>query len=126
MAGLAEITLVGMLVTDPELRLTPTGAVASFTVAANGGRYDPATGEWVDTGTTFLPCTIRRQAAENSAASLTKGTHVLVTGALRQRQWDTTNGDTRCAYELDATEVGISLKYATATITTTTRPNHQR
>lgn len=121
MAGLAEITLVGILVTDPELHFTSTGiAVAGFTVAANERRYDPATDQWVDMGTTFLPCRIRRQAAENVAESLTKGTHVLVTGALRQREWKTTDGDQRYAYEVDATEVGISLKHATAQVTKVT------
>jgi single-strand DNA-binding protein len=118
MAGLAEITLVGILVTDPELRVSPTGAaVASFTVAAHDGRYDPGTGEWVDKGATFLRCPIECQAAENVAESLTKGARVLVTGVLKQREWETTDGDKRYAYEVDATEVGASLKWATMKIT---------
>ncbi len=121
MAGLAEITLVGILVTDPELRFTSTGiAVATFTVAANDRRHDPAIDHWVDTGTTFLPCRIWCQAAENVAESLTKGIHVLVAGALRQREWETTDGDQRYAYEVDATEVGISLNHATAQVTKAT------
>lgn len=119
MAGLAEITLVGILVTNPELRTTPTGdAVATFTVAANDDRYDPATGEWADRGTTFLRCFIRHQAtAENAAESLTTGMRVLVTGILRQREWETTGGDQRYAYELDAVEIGVSLKSARVKIT---------
>ena len=122
MAGLAEVTLVGILVTDPELRLTPTGvAVATFTVAANDGRYDPDTGVWADKGTTFLRCSIERHAAQNVAESLTQGARVLVTGVLRQREWDTTDGDQRYAYELHATEVGASLKWATVKITKATR-----
>lgn len=122
MVGLPEITLVGILVADPELRVTPTGAaVADFTVAANDLCYDPDTGEWIDKGATFLRCSIWRQAAENVAESLTKGTRVLVTGVLRQREWDTIDGDKRYAYQVDATEVGVSLKRATVKITKATR-----
>jgi len=94
MAGLPEITLVGILVNDPHLCLAPSGAaVATFTVAANGHCYDPDTGQWIDEGTTFLPCSIWHHAADNVAESLTTGTKVLVTGVLRQREWDTTDGD---------------------------------
>jgi single-strand DNA-binding protein len=120
MVGFAEVTLSGILVTDPQLLVGSAGPVASFTVAASGRRYDPVTGQRVDTGMTLLTCTIQRQAAENVAASLTRGTHVLITGVLRQREWDTTSGDQRYAYQLDATDVGISLNYTTVTITTAT------
>ena len=121
MVGLPEITLVGIRVTDPELRITPTGAaVATFTVAAHDRRYDPTTGHWIDKGATLLPCSVWRHAAENVVESLTTGTRVLVTGVLRQREWDTTGGDKRYAYELDATEVGVSLTAATVRITTAT------
>jgi single-strand DNA-binding protein len=93
MAGLPETTLVGILANDPHPCLAPTGtAVAHFTVAANNGRYDPVTGEWVDKGATFLRCSIRCHAAENVAESLTKGARVLVTGTLRQREWETNDG----------------------------------
>ncbi len=90
MAGLPEITLAGILVTDPELLVSPTTgvAVAHFTVATNDGRYDPVTGERVDRGATFLRCSIGCRAAENVAESLTKGARVLVTGVLRQREWE--------------------------------------
>ncbi|MGH3856545.1 MAG: single-stranded DNA-binding protein [Pseudonocardiaceae bacterium] len=118
-AGLADITLAGILVADPELRFTATGAVASFTVAAHERRFDPATGHWVDIGTTFLPCFIGRHAADNVAESLTTGTRVLVTGVLRQREWETTTGDQRFACELHATEVAVSLNHATAQVTRT-------
>ncbi|MGH3976026.1 MAG: single-stranded DNA-binding protein [Pseudonocardiaceae bacterium] len=118
-AGPVEITLAGIVVTDPELRVMATGAVASFTVAAHERRFDPATGQWVDTGTTFLPCAIGRQAAENVAESLTKGTRVLITGMLRQREWETTTGDKRHAYEIHATEIAVSLNHATVQITRT-------
>ncbi len=117
MVGLAEITLVGMLVTDPELSVRPGGtAVARFTVAANDGHCDQVTGEWVDKGVTFLRCSIGGQAAENIAESLTKGAWVLVTGVLRQREWETADSDKRYAYEVDATEVGVSLTWATVTV----------
>lgn len=128
MAGLAEVTLVGILVTDPELSITPTGVtVATFTVAASDGRYDPETGQWADKGTTFLRCSIKHHAAENVAESLTQGARVLVTGVLRQREWNATDGGKRYAYELDATEIGASLTWATVKITTATRDttNHE-
>jgi single-strand DNA-binding protein len=119
MTGSAEITLAGILVTDPELHVTSTGAVATFTVAADERRFDPATKQWMDTGTTFLPCSVGRQAAESVTESVTKGTRVLVTGVLRQREWETTEGDKRYAYEVHATEVAVSLNYATVQITRT-------
>jgi single-strand DNA-binding protein len=121
MVGLPEVTVVGILVNDPELCLAPSGAaVATFTVAAHGRCYDPDTGHWIDKGTTFLPCSIWHQAAEHVAESLTTGTRVLVTGVLRQREWDATHGDKRYAYQVDVTEVGVSLKQATVKITKTT------
>jgi single-strand DNA-binding protein len=122
MAGLPEITLAGTLVADPELRFTPSGAaVANFTVAANDRRYDPATGQWADNGATFLRCSLWRQAAENLAESLTKGARVLLTGVLRQREWDSANGEKRYALEVDVTEIGASLKWATAKLSKPTR-----
>jgi single-strand DNA-binding protein len=122
MAGLPEITIVGTLVADPEIRFTPTGAaVANFTIAANDRRYDKTSGEWVDKGATFLRCSIWRQAAENIAESLTKGTRVLVTGVLRQREWETRDGEKRYAFDVEATEVGASLKWAAVKITKATR-----
>jgi single-strand DNA-binding protein len=122
MAGLPEITIAGTLVADPELRFTPTGAaVASFTVAANDRRYDKTTGEWVDKGATFLRCSVWRQAAENLTESLTKGARVLLTGVLRQRDWETPDGEKRYGFDVEVTEIGASLKWATVTVTKTTR-----
>lgn len=122
MTGLPEITIAGTLVKDPELRYTATGAaVASFTVAANDRRYDKDTGEWVDKGATFLRCSVWRQAAENLAESLTKGTRVLVTGVLRQREWETPEGQKRISFDVDVSEIGASLKWATVTVTKATR-----
>jgi single-strand DNA-binding protein len=122
MAGLPDITIAGTLVADPELRFTPAGAaVTNFTVAANDRRYDTTTNEWVDGGATFLRCSIWRQAAENTAESLTKGTRVLLTGTLRQREWETPEGQKRYSFDVDVTEIGASLKWATLTVTKTTR-----
>ena len=122
MAGLPDITLAGTLVADPEIHFTPTGAaVANFTVATNDRRYNKNTGDWVDNGATFLRCSIWRQAAEHVAESLTKGTRVLVTGVLRQREWETRDGDKRYSFDVDATEVAASLKWTPVTITKATR-----
>ncbi len=120
MAGQPEIILVGILVEDPQLRLTSGTAVAEFTVATHDRYYNRTTGHFTDNGTTLLRCSIRHHAAQNITDSLTKGDRVLVTGVLRQRGWDTTNGDQRYAYHVDATEVGASLTQATVTITKTT------
>ncbi|MER7011523.1 single-stranded DNA-binding protein [Saccharopolyspora sp. NPDC000359] len=121
MAGLPEITIAGTVVADPEIRYTASGAaVANFTVAANDRRFDRDRNEWVDAGATFLRCSIWRQAAENVAETLTKGTRVLVTGVLRQRSYEK-DGQTRYAFEVDATEVAVSLKFATAEVKKATR-----
>ena len=117
MAGLPEVTVAGTLTADPELRFTQSGVpVANFTVAANDRRFDKQTGQWVDGDATFLRCTLWRQPAENLAESLNKGARVLVTGTLRQRSYETGEGDKRTVLELDVTEVGASLKWATAKI----------
>jgi single-strand DNA-binding protein len=122
MSGLPEVTVAGTLTADPELRFTPSGAaVANFTVAANDRRYDQQTGKWVDGDATFLRCSIWRQAAENLTESLTKGTRVLVTGHLRQRSYETPEGDKRVVMELAVTEIGASLKWATVTVAKATR-----
>lgn len=117
MPGLPEVTIAGTVVADPELKFFDSGAcVANFTVAANDRRFDRDKSEWVDASATFLRCSAWRQTAENVAESLTKGTRVLVTGALKQRSFETAEGDKRTAFELDTTEVAVSLKFATATV----------
>ena len=122
MAGLPELTVAGTLTSDPELRFTPGGdAVANFTVAANDRRLDRNTGQWVDGDATFLRCSIWRDAAENVANSLNKGNRVIVTGRLKQRSYETAEGQKRTVYELDVTEVGPSLKWATAKVAKVTR-----
>lgn len=124
MSGLPEVTMTGTLVADPELKCLNSGDfVANFRIAANSRRYDRERGEWVDGDTTFLRCSIWRQAAENVAQSLTKGARVLVTGRLKQRAWETNEGEKRTAFELDVTDIGPSLKLATAAVTKANRTN---
>ncbi|HAF72519.1 MAG TPA: single-stranded DNA-binding protein [Corynebacterium variabile] len=112
MAGETPITLVGNLVAAPELRYTPSGtAVTNFRVASTPRRYDSQSNQWVDGEALFLACNIWRQAAENVANSLNKGDRVIVTGRLRQRSYDTRDGEKRTVFEVEADEVGPSLKY---------------
>ncbi|MGI8645423.1 MAG: single-stranded DNA-binding protein [Nocardioides sp.] len=122
MAGETIITVVGNLVDDPELRFTPSGAaVANFRIASTPRTFDKNTNEWKDGEGLFLFCAIWRQAAENVAESLVKWMRVVVQGRLKQRQYETREGEKRTVYELDVEEVGPSLKYATAKVTRTTR-----
>lgn len=115
--GDTPITVVGNLVADPELRYTPNGAaVANFRVASTPRRYDQQAGQWVDGDALFLTCNVWRQAAENVANSLTKGDRIVVTGRLRQRSFETREGERRSVMEVEVDEVGPSLKYATAQV----------
>ncbi len=117
MAGETVITVVGNLTNDPELRFTPNGAaVASFTVASTPRTLDRATNEWKDGDALFLRCSIWRQAAEHVAESLQKGARVIVQGRLKQRSFETREGEKRTVVELDVDEIGPSLKYATAKV----------
>ena len=117
-SGDVNITVVGNVVADPELRFTSTGAaVATFRVASTPRRYDSQSGQWVDGEALFLTCNVWRQVAENIAETLTKGMRVIVTGRLRSRSYDTQNGDRRTVMELEVDEVGPSLRYATAQVT---------
>ena len=122
MAGDTVITIIGNLTADPELRYTGTGtAVAAFTVAASRRVYDQGSGQWKDGDTLFLRCSAWRDLADHAAETLTKGMRVIVTGRLRQRQYETPDGDKRTVYEVEADDVGPSLKWATAKIAKTTR-----
>ena len=122
MAGETAITLIGNLVDDPELRFTPSGAaVASFRVASTPRTYDRASGEWKDGETLFLTCSAWRQLGENVAESLTRGSRVIVQGRLKQRSYETREGEKRTVFEIDVDEVGPSLRNATAKVTRTTR-----
>ena len=121
-AGDTTITLVGNLVDDPELRFTPSGAaVAKFRVASTPRYLDKATNEWKDGESLFLQCNIWRQAAENVAESLTKGMRVILTGRLKQRSYETKEGEKRTVFEVEVDEVGPSLRNATAKVTRTQR-----
>ncbi len=122
MAGETVITVVGNLTADPELRFTPSGAaVANFTVASTPRTFDRQTNEWKDGEALFLRCSVWRQAAENVAESLTRGTRVVVNGRLKQRSFETKEGEKRTVVELDVDEIGPSLRYATAKVNKTSR-----
>lgn len=122
MAGETLITVVGNLTADPELRFTSSGAaVASFTVASTPRSFDRQSNEWKDGETLFMRCSLWRDAAENVAESLTKGTRVIVTGRLVQRSFETREGEKRTVVELQVDEVGPSLRYATASVTRSQR-----
>lgn len=117
MAGETVITVVGNLTDDPELRFTPSGAaVANFTIASTPRTFDKNSNSWKDGDALFLRCSIWRQAAENAAESLTKGMRVIAAGTLRQRSYQTQQGENRTVVELDVEEIGPSLKYATAKV----------
>ncbi len=117
MAGDTIITVVGNLTADPELRFTPSGAaVANFTVASTPRMFDRQTNEWKDGEALFLRCNIWRQAAENVAESLTRGARVIVSGRLKQRSFETKEGEKRTVMELEVDEIGPSLRYATAKV----------
>lgn len=122
MAGETVITLVGNLTNDPELRFTPSGAaVANFTVASTPRTFDRQSNEWKDGETLFMRCAIWREAAENVAESLTRGTRVVITGRLQSRTFDTKEGEKRTVMEMQVDEVGPSLRYATAKVNKTSR-----
>ena len=120
--GDTPITLVGNVVADPELRFTPSGAaVANFRVASTPRVYNRDAGQYEDGEALFLTCNVWRQAAENVAESLSKGMRVIVNGRLKQRSYQTKDGDNRTVYEVEVDEVGPSLKFATAQVNRTPR-----
>jgi single-strand DNA-binding protein len=116
-AGDTQITIAGNLVDDPELRFTPSGQpVAKFRVASTPRFRDNSTGEWKDGDSLFLTCNVWRQAAENVAESLTRGMRVIVSGRLRQRSYETKEGEKRTVYEVEVDDVGPSLRNASAKV----------
>ncbi|ALV47821.1 single-stranded DNA-binding protein (plasmid) [Arthrobacter alpinus] len=126
MAGETTITVIGNLTSDPELRFTPSGsAVANFTIASTPRTFDRQSNEWKDGETLFLRASIWREAAENVAESLTKGTRVIVSGRLKSRTYDTKEGEKRTVMELEVDEIGPSLRYANAKINRTQRSSNQ-
>ena len=122
MAGDTVITVIGNLTGDPELRFTPSGAaVANFTVASTPRQFDRQSNEWKDGETLFMRCSVWRDAAENVAESLQRGTRVIVSGRLKSRSYETKEGEKRTVVEMDVDEVGPSLRYATAKVNKTQR-----
>jgi single-strand DNA-binding protein len=120
--GDVTITIVGNLTADPELRFTPNGAaVASFTIASTPRMLDKATNEWKDGDTLFMRCSVWRQYAENVAESLTRGARVIATGRLKQRSFETREGEKRTVVEMDVDDVGPALKNATAKVSKVAR-----
>lgn len=125
MAGETNITVIGNLTDDPELKFTPSGAaVANFTVASTPRTFDRQSGEWKDGEALFLRCAAWRQLAENVAGSLQKGQRVIVTGALRIRNFERQDGSRGTSVEINVDEIGPSLRYATAQVTRTTRSDN--
>jgi single-strand DNA-binding protein len=123
MAGDTVITIIGNLTSEPELRWTPSGAaVANFTIASTPRTLDRQTQEWKDGEPLFLRCSVWRQAAENVAESLTRGSRVMAQGRLRQRSFETKEGEKRTVVEMEVDEIGPSLRYATATVSRASRP----
>ncbi len=117
MAGETIITVVGNLTADPELRYTQNGvAVANFTIASTPRTFDRASGEWKDGEALFMRASVWREFAEHVASSLTKGARVVATGRLRQRSYETKEGEKRTSIELEVDEIGPSLRYATAQV----------
>ena len=126
MAGDTVITVIGNLVDDPELRFTPSGAaVANFRIASTPRTFDRQSNEWKDGETLWLGCSVWRQAAENVAESLTKGTRVIVPGRLKSRSYETREGEKRTVFEIDVDEVGPSLRSATAKVNRASRSGGQ-
>ncbi|MBV7363154.1 single-stranded DNA-binding protein [Actinomycetaceae bacterium TAE3-ERU4] len=126
MAGETQLTVIGNLTADPELRFTPSGvAVASFTVASTPRTFDRQSGEWRDGETLFMRCSVWRDVAENVAESLRKGTRVIVSGRLESRSYKTREGENRTSLEMQVDEVGPSLRYATADVKRTQRADAQ-
>jgi single-strand DNA-binding protein len=118
MAGETIITVVGNLTGDPELRYTQNGlAVANFTIASTPRNFDRATNDWKDGDALFLRASVWREFAEHVAGSLTKGSRVVATGRLKQRSYETKEGEKRTSIELEVDEIGPSLRYATAQVT---------
>jgi len=125
MAGETTITVIGNLTADPDLRFTPSGpAVANFTVASTPRVFRD--GEWRDGDALFMRCNLWRQAAENATESLSRGMRVIVSGRLRQRSYETREGDKRTVVELEVDEIGPSLRFATAKVAKVTREGSAR
>lgn len=127
MTGETIITVVGNLTSDPELRYTQNGlAVANFTIASTPRSFDRASNDWKDGDALFLRASVWREFAEHVAGSLTKGSRVVATGRLKQRSYETKEGEKRTSIELEVDEIGPSLRYATAQVTRTSSSRDPR
>lgn len=125
--GDTPITVAGNIVADPELRFTPSGtAVCNFRIASTPQTFNKNTNQWEDGETLFLTCNVWKQAAENAADSLAKGMRVLVQGKLKQRSYQTREGENRTVFEVDVEEVGPSLRFATVQVSKSTRGGGQQ
>lgn len=125
MSNEMAMTIIGNLTADPELRFTPSGAaVCSFTIAQTPRVYDKATQEFKDGDTLFLRCSVWREQAESCAESLQRGTRVVASGYLKQRSFETREGEKRTVIEMDVQDVGPSLRYASAKVTRAVRGSH--
>jgi len=125
MAGETTITVIGNLTNDPELRFTPSGsAVANFTIASTPRTFDRNSNEWKDGESLFLRASVWRETAENVAESLTKGMRVIASGVLKQRSYETKEGEKRTVIEFEVDEIGPSLKYANAKVNRTQRKDN--
>ena len=123
MSGEIQITIIGNLTDDPELRFTPGGnAVANFTIASTARRYNSDKNEWEDQETTFMRCNIWREYAENVAESLSKGMQVIATGQFKMKAWETKDGDKRISPEMDVMEIGPALRWNIAKVSKAMAP----
>lgn len=117
MAGETAVTIVGNLTDDPELRFTPGGdAVCNFTIASTPRTYSRETQQWEDGETLFMRCSVWKQKAENVAESLQRGYRVIAQGRIKQRSYETREGEKRTVIEMEVDEIGPSLTFVTATI----------
>jgi single-strand DNA-binding protein len=122
MATDTTLTIIGNATSDPELRFTASGtAVANFTIVSTPRYYDRQAGEWKDGDALFLRCNIWRRYAENVAESVSRGMRLIVQGRLRQRNFETKEGEKRSVLEMEVDEVGPSLRFATAQVNKVTR-----
>ena len=127
MSGETVITVVGNLTSDPEIRFTPSGAgVANFTIASTPRTFDKNSNEWKNGEALFLRCSIWREAASNVAESLERGMRVIAQGRLKQRSFETREGEKRTVIELEVDEIGPSVRYATAKVNRAERGSQQR
>lgn len=118
MAGETALTIIGNLTDDPELRFTQSGdAVVNFTVASTPRRFDKSTNQWEDGDPLFMRCSAWRRLAENIAESMSKGHRVIATGSIKQRSYETREGEKRTVVEMDVQDIGHSLMFVTSTIT---------